>query len=53
MSVYLKHSIYSRDVTRREFLVLAPLVFLTVLLGVYPNLVLEPMHASVIKSLLI
>jgi len=52
MSVYLKHSIYSRDVTRREFLVLAPLVFLTILLGVYPNLVLEPMHASVVKSLL-
>jgi proton-translocating NADH-quinone oxidoreductase chain M len=52
MSVYIKHSVYSRDVTRREFLVLIPLVFLTVLLGVYPNLILEPMHASVIKSLL-
>jgi len=49
MSVYIKHSVYSRDLTRREFLVLLPLVFLTLVLGVYPNLCLEPMHASVIK----
>ena len=49
MSTYIKHSVYSRDLTRREFLVLLPLVALTLVLGVYPNLCLEPMHASVIK----
>lgn len=49
MSVYIKHSVYSRDVTRREFYVLLPLIFLTILLGVYPNLCLDPMHASVLK----
>jgi proton-translocating NADH-quinone oxidoreductase chain M len=49
MSTYIKHSVYSRDLTRREFLVLLPLVALTLVLGVYPNLVLDPMHASVIK----
>jgi NADH-ubiquinone oxidoreductase chain 4 len=49
MSTYIKHSVYSRDLTRREFMVLLPLVALTLVLGVYPNLCLEPMHASVIK----
>ncbi len=49
MSTYIKHSVYSRDLTRREFVVLLPLVALTLVLGVYPNLCLEPMHASVIK----
>jgi proton-translocating NADH-quinone oxidoreductase chain M len=49
MSKYIQHSIYSRDVTRREFYVLLPLMFLTLLLGVYPQMVLDPMHASVIK----
>jgi NADH-ubiquinone oxidoreductase chain 4 len=49
MSVYIKHSIYSRDITRREFFVLLPLIFLTVFLGICPTVFLEPMHASVIK----
>jgi len=49
MSVYIKHSVYSRDLSRREFYVLLPLVFLTILLGVYPNICLDPMHASVLK----
>jgi NADH-ubiquinone oxidoreductase chain 4 len=52
ISQYIKHSPYTRDVTRREFLVLLPLVILTLLLGVYPQLILEPMHASVIKLFL-
>jgi NADH-ubiquinone oxidoreductase chain 4 len=52
MSSYIKHSVYSRDITRREFYVLLPLVFLTVLLGVYPQMFLDPMHASVIKIFL-
>ena len=49
LSPYIKHSIYSRDVTRREFMVLLPLIFLTVLLGVCPQIFLDAMHASVIK----
>jgi NADH-ubiquinone oxidoreductase chain 4 len=49
MSVYIKHSVYSRDLSRREFYVLLPLVFLTILLGVYPNICLDVMHASVLK----
>jgi NADH-ubiquinone oxidoreductase chain 4 len=49
MSVYIKHSVYSRDITRREFYVLAPLIFLTLFLGVYPQFILDVMHASVIK----
>ena len=49
MSVYIKHSVYSRDITRREFMVLLPLIFLTLLLGVCPQIFLDPMHASVIK----
>lgn len=49
MSAYIKHSVYSRDITRREFYVLLPLIFLALLLGVYPQMFLDPMHASVIK----
>lgn len=49
MSTYIKHSVYSRDITRREFAVLLPLIFLTLFLGVYPQILLDPMHASVIK----
>jgi NADH-ubiquinone oxidoreductase chain 4 len=49
MSAHIKHSIYSRDITRREFYVLLPLIFLTVFLGVYPQFILDVMHASVIK----
>jgi len=49
MSMYIKHSVYSRDVTRREFYVLLPLIFFTLFLGVYPQLLLDPIHASVIK----
>lgn len=49
LSSYIKHSIYSRDVTRREFMLLLPLMFLTLLLGVCPQIFLEAMHSSVIK----
>jgi len=49
MSIYIKHSVYSRDITRREFYVLLPLIVFTILLGVYPQLVLDPIHASVIR----
>ena len=36
----------SPDLTLREWMTFLPLVFLTLLMGVYPNLFLEPMHAS-------
>jgi NADH:ubiquinone oxidoreductase subunit 4 (subunit M) len=35
---------YFQDITYREFHVLLPLVFLTILLGVYPNILIEKMH---------
>ena len=36
-----------RDVNRREFMILISLLIPTVLLGVYPNVILETLHASV------
>lgn len=53
MSMYLKHSVYSRDITRREFYVLLPLIFFTLFLGVYPNIILDVLHASVLKIFVI
>nr|YP_007890521.1 NADH dehydrogenase subunit 4 [Andalucia godoyi]AGH24015.1 NADH dehydrogenase subunit 4 [Andalucia godoyi] len=35
------------DVNRREFAVFVPFVFLTLLMGVYPEIFLDPMHVSV------
>jgi proton-translocating NADH-quinone oxidoreductase chain M len=52
MSVYLKHSVYSRDITRREFYVLLPLMFLTLFLGMYPQIILDLLHPSVIRMFL-
>jgi NADH:ubiquinone oxidoreductase subunit 5 (subunit L)/multisubunit Na+/H+ antiporter MnhA subunit len=43
-SIYL---IKAKDLTRREFFLLLPLVFLTFLLGIYPNIILDSMHLSV------
>jgi NADH-ubiquinone oxidoreductase chain 4 len=36
-----------RDLSRREFFVLLPLVFITILLGIFPNIVLDSIHFSV------
>lgn len=47
MSKYIASSIENRDINRREFYVLLPLVILTVLLGVAPNFVFDTMHISV------
>ena len=33
-----------KDITYREFHVLLPLIFLTILLGIYPNIILEKLH---------
>ena len=49
LSPYIKHSIYSRDITRRELMLLLPLIFLTLLLGICPQIFLDAMHGSVIK----
>ena len=35
------------DVDRRELLYLVPLVVVVLVMGVWPNLLLEPMHVSV------
>lgn len=51
MSPYVADSPENRDMNRREFYVLAPLVFLTLFLGVYPDLVLDPIHNSVVHLL--
>lgn len=47
MSPYLAGSIDNRDITRREWYVLLPLIILTLLLGVYPQIIFESLHASV------
>lgn len=48
MSLYLKSSYnVNRDINRREFYVLLPLVVLTILLGIAPNFIFDTMHSSV------
>jgi len=51
MSPYIKDSINNRDITRKELYVLLPLILLTLILGVYPEYVLQTLHASVINIL--
>jgi NADH-quinone oxidoreductase subunit M len=45
--IHLEANRAGPDLTRREWAVLAPILALMVLLGVYPKLVLEPMHDAV------
>lgn len=35
------------DLTRREFIILFTFVFLTIFLGIFPNIILEPLHICV------
>lgn len=49
MSPYISSATNNRDVTRREFYLLIPLIIFTILLGVYPNLVFNSIHSSVIN----
>lgn len=51
MSKYLETSTENRDVSRREFYVLFPLMFLTLFLGVYPDIILDAIHPSVLHIL--
>jgi len=41
----------NRDISRREIFVLLPLVFLTIFLGIYPNIVLDALHPCVLNIL--
>lgn len=50
LSSYL-YSTQLRDLSRREFWVLFPLAFFTVFLGVYPNIILETLHPSIVNLL--
>jgi len=43
-SLYLRNV---RDLSRKEFFVLFPLVFLTILFGLFPNIILDTLHFSV------
>lgn len=47
VSKYLANLPDNRDIGRREFYVFIPLVFLVLFLGIYPDLILNPLHASV------
>lgn len=38
---------YAKDLSRREFMVLLPLLFTMFLFGVFPNIILEDLHYSV------
>jgi len=42
-SKYIK---YTTDVNRREFMLLLPLLFICIVLGIFPNIVLDQIHAS-------
>ena len=37
---------FSSDMNRREFFTFLPLVILTLIMGIYPEIFLDPMHAS-------
>ena len=37
------------DINRREFFILLPLFFATIILGVYPDILLDSIHTSVTK----
>jgi proton-translocating NADH-quinone oxidoreductase chain M len=52
MSMYLKHSQYSRDITRREFYILLPLIIFTLFFGIFPQILLDTLHTSVLAILL-
>jgi NADH-ubiquinone oxidoreductase chain 4 len=42
-----KYLNYTTDLTRREYIILLPLLVATVLLGIFPNVVLDTLHVSV------
>jgi len=44
---YSKYLSYTTDVNRREFMLLLPLLIMTILLGIFPNVALDTLHVSV------
>ena len=46
VSIYLNNE-NNRDITRREWYVLLPLGILTLLLGIFPNIILDVIHGGV------
>ena len=51
MSLYIKDSPENKDLSRREFFVLLPLIFFTIFLGIYPNIILDILHPCVLNIL--
>jgi len=51
MSPYIGPEAQNRDISRREFFVLLPLVLLTLFLGVYPNIILDQTLPCVLNIL--
>jgi NADH-quinone oxidoreductase subunit M len=51
MSPYIGPEAHNRDISRREFFVLLPLVLLTLFLGVYPNIILDQTLPCVLNIL--
>jgi len=47
LSPYVVSSPLNRDVTRREFAILFPLVVLTIVLGIFPDYILGKVHHSI------
>ena len=47
LSPYVVSSPLNRDVTRREFAILLPLVILTIVLGIFPDFILGKVHHSI------
>lgn len=41
-----KYLNYTTDLTRREFMLLLPLLFVAVVFGLFPNIILDSVHAS-------
>lgn len=41
-----KYLNYTIDLTRREFMLLLPLLFVAVVFGIFPNIILDSVHAS-------
>lgn len=41
-----KYLNYTIDITRREFMLLLPLLFVAVVFGIFPNIILDSVHAS-------
>ncbi len=49
MSLYIEHSLDNRDITRREFWLLIPLIIPTIYVGIYPELILNSLQSFLIS----